>query len=82
MHPNMRVLTVTSLGETEAENARITLSALNIKMTAAIDGEVQGRPAKLTSIFFLGDDEVVELALSEFDLLQIESVVGAYGFFE
>lgn len=82
MIPNMRVLTVTNLGETEAENARVTLSAMNIKMTAAVDGEIQGRPVKMTAIFFMDDMDPIELALSEFDLLQIESVVGAYGFYE
>lgn len=81
MIPNLRVLTVTSLGETEAENARVTLSAMNIKMTAAMDGQIQGRPAKITTILFL-DSEAIEIAISEFDLLQLESVVGAYSFGE
>jgi hypothetical protein len=84
MNPNvnLRVLTVTNLGETEALNARITLSAMSIKMTAAMDGVIQDRPVKLTTILFLDDSDPVSLALSEFDLLQIESVVGSYGFFE
>ena len=81
MIPEMRVLRVTDLGETEKENAQITLSAMTVKMTAAIDGEIQGRPCKVTTIFFLDDSEPVSLALSEFDLLQIEGVVGSYGFY-
>lgn len=81
MNPNMRVLTVTSLGETPEQDARVTLSAMNIKMTAALDGTIQGRPVKMTTILFM-DSEAIELALTEFDLLQVESVVGAYGFFE
>jgi hypothetical protein len=82
MIPNMRILTVTCLGETERENARVTLSAMNVKMTAAVDGEMQGRPVKITAVFFVGEDMPTELVLSEFDLLQIESCIGAYGFFE
>ena len=82
MHPNLRILTVTCLGDTEKENARVTLSAVNIKMTAAIDGEIQGRPIKKVAIFFIGEDMPTELIVTDFDLLQIESVVGAYGFLE
>ena len=77
----MRVLRVTNLGETPEENAQVTLAAMNIKMTIAVDSEIQGRPVKTTTILFM-DSEAVELTLSEFDLLQIESVVGAYGFYE
>jgi hypothetical protein len=81
MNPiNMRVLTVIGLGETEADNARVTLAATNIKMTAAVDGVIQDRPVKMTTIIFTDDSEPVTLALSEFDLLQIENVVGSYGF--
>jgi len=82
MLPNMRVLTVLDLGETPEQNASVTLSALNIKMVAAMDGEVQGRPAKLVSVFFLGEDQPVGLTLTDFDLLQIQQVVGSYGFYE
>jgi hypothetical protein len=82
MHPNMRTLRVVDLGESPDQNASVTLSAMNVKMTASIDGEIQGRPCKMTTIFFLDDSEPAFLALSEFDLLQIESVVGAYGFYE
>lgn len=81
MIPNLRVLTLTSIGKTEKENARVTLSGMNIKMTAAIDGEMQGRPVKMTTILFL-DGDGVEIALSEFDLMQLEGVVGAYSFGE
>jgi hypothetical protein len=82
MIPNMRTLRVTDLGETAEENAQVTLSAMTIKMTAAVDGEIQGRPCKMTTIFFLEDSQPAFLALSDFDLLQIESVIGAYGFYE
>lgn len=81
MIPNMRVLTINSLGETEKENARVTLSAAMIKMVAAQDGVMQNRPVKIVTVYFL-DSEEVSFALTEFDLLQIESVVGAYGFLE
>ncbi len=81
MIPEMRILRVTSIGETEKENAQVTLSAMNIKMTLAVDGEMQGRPVKMTTILFL-DGDAVEIAVSEFDLLQIENCVGAYGFYE
>jgi hypothetical protein len=81
MIPEMRILRVTSIGETEKENAQVTLSAMNIKMTLAVDGEMQGRPVKMTTILFL-DGDAVEIAVSEFDLLQIENCVGAYGFYQ
>ena len=77
----MRVLTVTSFGETAQEDLRVTLSPMNIKMTAAKDGEVQGRPIKMVAVLFM-DGESVELNLNEYDLLQVENVIGAYGFFE
>lgn len=81
MNPNMRILTVHSLGDTPDENYRVTLSAMSIKMVASQDGMVQDRPVKKTRILFeMGDP--VELNLSDFDLMQIESVVGAYGFME
>ena len=84
MNPiDMRVLTITSFGETPELNARVTLAAMNIKMVSAVDGEMQGRSVKMTTILFLDDPHgKVELALSEFDLLQIESVVGSYGFLD
>ena len=82
MIPNMRVLTLTNLGETEAENARVTLSAVCIKMTAAMDGMVQGRPVKIVTILFLDDSEPISLSLSDLDCLQLESVVGAYGYYD
>lgn len=82
MHPNLHVLTVTNIGETEADNARVTLSAMNIKMCVAVEGEAQGRPVKVTTIFFMGEgsNNGIELTLSELDLMQIESAVGTYGF--
>jgi hypothetical protein len=82
MLPNMRVLTLHSYGETSEEDFRVTLSVMNIKMVAAQDGMVQNRPVKVTTILFMDDPEHVTLNLSEFDLLQIEGIVGAYGFME
>jgi hypothetical protein len=82
MMPDMRVLTLNSFGETAADDLRVTLSAMNIKAVIAQDGNVQNRPVKITTVMFMGDPEAVTLKLSEFDLLQLESVVGAYGFFE
>jgi hypothetical protein len=82
MHPNMRVLTLHSYGDTPEEDFRVTLAVMNIKMVAAQDGMVQDRPVKVTTILFMDDPEHVTLNLSEFDLLQIESVIGAYGFME
>ena len=79
MEPNLSILTITSLGPTPEENLRITLSAMMIKMTAARDGIVQNRPVKITTVFFV-DSDPVELVLTDLDLAQVESVVGAYGF--
>lgn len=82
MIPNMRVLTLHSFGETPEEDFRVTLSAMSIKMVAAQDGMVQNRPIKVTTILFMDDPETVTLNLSDFDLTQLESVVGAYGYIE
>jgi hypothetical protein len=81
MEPNLRVLTLTAFGETAAEDYEVTLSAMAIKMVAAQDGVVQDRPVKTTTILFM-DSEPVTLHLSPVDLLQLQSVVGAYGFLE
>lgn len=74
----MRVLTLTSYGESESENLRVTLPATNIKAVLARDGVIQNRPVKITAVLFMGDPEAIELKLSDFDLTQLESVVGAY----
>lgn len=81
MNPNMRVLTLQHFGETEADNLQVTLSALLIKAVMAKDIEVQGRPVKQSIVLFM-DSDPIELNLSPIDLMQLESVVGAYGFFE
>lgn len=78
---NMRVLTLHHFGETAEDDLQVTLSAMSIKMTAAKDVEVQGRPVKQVTILFT-DSEPVELNISAMDLLNLESVVGSYGFFE
>jgi hypothetical protein len=52
-----------------------------IKMVAAKPVLVQGKELKNTLVMFI-DSDPVELNLSEFDLLQLQNVVGAYGFFE
>lgn len=84
MNPNvnMRVLTLHSYGDNPTEDFRVTLAAMNIKMVAAQDGIVQDRPVKVTTILFIDDPETVTLNLNEFDLLQLESVVGSYDFME
>lgn len=76
---DIRVLTFTHYGVTEAENARMTLAPLSIKLLAAVDDERQGRPVKRVSVMFLEAD-TVEIFVSELDLLQIEQAVGGYGF--
>jgi hypothetical protein len=79
MIPNMRVLTLQHFGETASDNLQVTLAPMSIKMVAARDAEVQGRSVKETTILFL-DSEPIELNLSPIDLMQVESVVGSYGF--
>lgn len=81
MQPDLRVLTVTSFGEKSEDDLRITLCGQLIKMIAARDTIIQNRAVKETTILFI-DSESVTLNLSEFDLIQIESVVGSYGFCE
>ena len=81
MEPNLKVLTLHAFGETPEGDCRVTLSAMSIKMVLAKDGMIQNRPVKEVTILFL-DSEPVCLYLSELDLLQLESVVGVYGFFE
>lgn len=78
MNADIRVLTFTHFGETEAENARMTLSPMNVKLLAAFDDTRQGRPVKRVSVLFLEGDSV-EVFVSEMDLLQIEQAVGMYG---
>lgn len=80
MNPNLRVLTLTHYGTTPEENTKITLAAYAIKMTAARDGFIQDRPIKVTEIYFFEEGDGITLNLSDFDLLQLESVVGAYEF--
>ncbi len=77
----MRVLTLSHFGEKPEDDLQVTLSAMNIKMTAAKDAQVQGRPVKNVTILFM-DSDPIELNLSAFDLLQLETIVGSYGFFE
>ncbi len=81
MIPDMRVLTLRHIGETADEDLEITLCAMAIKMVAARDIKVQGREAKETTVLFL-DSEPCVLNLNHIDLLQLQSVVGAYGFYE
>lgn len=78
---DMRVLTVTSFGNTPEEDMRVTLSPMTIKMVVARDGTIQDRVVKIVVIMFL-DSDPVELKLSDYDLLQLEQVVGSYGFAE
>jgi len=79
MQPDLRVLTVTSYGETPEEDLRVTLNGQVIKMVAAKDVVAQGRSAKETTILFM-DSEPVTLILNLVDLMQLESVIGAYSF--
>ena len=82
MNPmNMRVLTLQHYGETPADNLQVTLCAMSIKMVAARDAEIQGRPVKETTILFM-DSDPVELNISSLDLMSLEAVVGSYSFFE
>lgn len=82
MNPNLRVLTLYCYGETPEEDYSATLSAMNIKLVMAKNTTIQNREAKAVMVLFLGDDSPIELTLSALDLLQLESVVGAYGFYE
>ena len=82
MIPNMRVLTLHAFGETPEDDFRVTLSAISVKMIIAQDGVLQDRPIKQVTVLFMDDSEPVQLSLSEFDLLQLESVVGGYGYME
>jgi hypothetical protein len=78
MNTDIRVLTFTHFGESEAENARMTLSPMNVKLLAAFDDMRQGRPVKRVSVLFVEGDSV-EIFVSEMDLLTIEQAVGMYG---
>jgi len=81
MLPNLRVLTLSHYGETPADDLQVTLSALCIKAVVAKDTEVQGRPVKQVTVLFM-DSEPLELNLNEIDTLQLQSVVGSYGFLD
>lgn len=82
MNPNLRVLKVHHFGETPVDDLDVSIAAMLIKIVTTKDGMAQNRPIKITTLFFLDDSEPVELNLSEFDTLQIESVVASYGFQE
>lgn len=81
MIPNMRVLTLQHFGEKPEEDLEVTLLALSIKMVMARNIRIQEREIKEVTVLFM-DSEDVTLNLSPMDLLQLQSVVGAYGFFE
>lgn len=81
MNPNLRVLTLQHFGETPEEDLQVTLSAMSIKMVCARDTMVQDREVKETTVLFLDSEEVC-LNLNAIDLLQLQAVVGSYGFFE
>lgn len=80
MNPDMRILTVTSYGETEEDNSQVTLAPMSIKMCASKNGKIQGRDIKKTLILFVDSDEI-ELNLNDLDLMQIQSVIGSYGYY-
>lgn len=81
MTSDMRVLTVTNFGETDDLDERVTLCPMEMQMTSA-RGEIrQDRPVMRTAVMFK-DGNVVEIFLSEFDLLQVEQAIGMYGFVE
>ena len=81
MIPNMRVLTLQHYGETPEDDLQVTLSPATIKMVASKDVQIQGRLVKEVTILFI-DSDPVELNLSPIDLLSLQSVVGAYGFYD
>jgi len=81
MLPNLRVLTLIHIGSQPSENMRITLSSYSIKMVTAKEGRIQDRDIKITTVYFSGEKEVVTFNLSDFDLLQLETVVGQYDSF-
>jgi hypothetical protein len=82
MHPNMRVLTLSHYGETPADDLQVTLNPGSIKMVVAQNGFIQNREIKITTIFFVDKLEPVEFNLSGIELLDLQQVIGAYGFFE
>lgn len=75
----MRVLTLTNIGETAEEDCRVTPSPMEVEMVLAKNEIRQGQAVKSTVIFFKSG-QTVELYLSEYDLLTLESAVGMYGF--
>ena len=52
-HPDMRVLTLTSYGETEADDLRCTIAPMAVKFCAAKNGTIQGREIKITTILVI-----------------------------
>lgn len=81
MMEGMRILTVTNIGENAGEDTRVTPSPMEIEMILARDDVRQGMPAKAVSLFFKSG-AVVELYVSEYDLITLEQAVGMYGFAE
>lgn len=81
MNPDMRVLNLQHYGETPEDDLEVTLSPMAIKMVAAKNIVVQNREVKETTILFL-DSEPITLNLNSIDLISLQNVIGAYGFFE
>lgn len=82
MIPNLRILTLTSYGDTEEENFTVTLSAMGIKAVFSKPTVIQDRPANDVVVLFYDDSEEVCLQLNDLDLNQLQSVVGTYGLME
>ena len=82
MNPSMRILTLNSYGETEELDSRVTIAPMNIKALFVGAATMQGRAVKETIVLFLDDSEPLTLYLNELDVIELERVVGTYGFFE
>lgn len=79
MIEGLRVLTVLNFGDTQAEDARVTLSPISVRMVASFDDVKRGRPVKRLVVMFNEGDNV-EFFVSEMDALTIEQAIGSYAF--
>lgn len=78
---DLRVLTITHLGETAEENDRVTLNPMEIQMTSARHDIRQNAPVQRVTVMFK-DGLSIDLFMSEYDLVQVEKAIGTYGFLD
>jgi len=77
MDHKVEVLTITNMAGDPKDNSRVTLSVGNINALSAFDDMKHDRLVKRVEVDFT-NGSVMELFVTELDLLVMEKAVGAY----